>query len=119
MKKIFLSLALVCTFLIAVSFADSKDITIINKSGVNVISITISSTGDVSGSQTFSSSIGDGQKSLIGFEVTGEQCLYEVRFTGQDGKQYLMTDVELCNSTEIILETNKADEVPGFFQKTK
>ena len=117
MKNIFLSLALVCTFLIAVSFAGSKDITIINKSGVNVNSITISSIGDVSGSQTFSSSIPDGQKSSISFEVIGEQCLYEVRFTGQDGKQYIMSDVELCGSTEIILVSNKADEVPQIFQK--
>ena len=119
MKNFFLSLALVCTFLIAVSFAGSKDITVINKSGVNVTSITISSIGDASGSQTFSSSIPDGHQSSIGFELLNEQCLFEVRFTGQDGKQYLMSDVELCGSTEIILVTNKADEVPGFFQKTR
>jgi hypothetical protein len=101
-----------------IGFTVSGNISVINKSGVNITKVIISPTGDNAGnSTTFSRSISKEQSISIDFAVNPDVCQYDVRFTDDKGREYLMSDVELCGSSEIILVSNKADEVPQIFHK--
>lgn len=120
MKKAFFSITLVLSvLLITVTFAENKQLTVLNKSGVNVTSITVSQEGDFAGSQTFSNRVQNGEKFTINFNANTDNCVYNVNFTDDKGNVYTMSSVELCNSNEIILTSNKADEVQQIFQRTK
>ena len=101
-----------------IGFTISGNFSVINKSGVNVTKVIISPTGDNAGnSTTFSNSISKDQSISIDFAVNSEACQYDVRFTDDKGREYLMSGVELCGSSEIILVSNKADEVPQIYHK--
>ena len=120
MKKAFFSITLVLSvLLIAVTFAETKQLNVINKSGVNVTNITISLKGDNIGAQSFSERLQNGEKVTINFDANSEDCLFIVNFTDDKGNRYTMNSVELCNSNEIILSSNKADEVPQIFRSSK
>ena len=118
MKKT-LSIGIIILFLaFFIGFTVSGNYSVINKSGVNVTGISISPSGDNSGNTTtISRSISKDQSISIDFTANEEQCEYDVRFTDDKGREYLMSGVELCGSSEIILVSNKADEVPQIYQK--
>ncbi|NOS86074.1 MAG: hypothetical protein HOP31_13105 [Ignavibacteria bacterium] len=46
--------------------------------------------------------------------VDKTSCIYDIRYTGEDGKYYYVQDVDLCNSKTIILpapaDMNKTDK---------
>ena len=117
MKKFLLSGIAILMLMVVIAFTNSGSYSVINKSGVNVTGITITPSGDNSGnlSTTFSRTISKDQSIGIDFTVNEQVCEYDIRFTDESGKQYLMNGVNLCNSSEIILVTNKADEVPQIY----
>ena len=118
MKKTLYSGIFILFLALFIGFTVSGNFSITNKSGVNVTNVTISPTGDNSGNSTsFSMSISKDQSIGVDFTVNPEECQYDVRFTDDKGREYLMSGVELCESSEIVLVSNKADEVPQIYQK--
>lgn len=43
--------------------------------------------------------------------VDKTSCIYDIRYTGEDGKYYYVQDVDLCNSKTIILANPVKDDM--------
>lgn len=116
MKQTLIGGVIVLFVMAFIGFTGAGSYSVINKSGVNVSSIKITPTGDNTGnSVSFSRSIAKDQSINIDFTANEEVCEYDVRFTDEHGKEYLMSGVNLCGSSEIVLVTSKADEVPQIY----
>lgn len=119
MKQTLFTGIIVLLLMFFIGFTGTGNYSVINKSGVNVTSITISPIGDNTGnSVSFSRSIGMDQSISIDFTTNTEVCEFDVRFTDDQGREYVMTGIDLCNSSKIILVSNKVDEVPQIFVPT-
>lgn len=116
MKKALYSGIAILFLMLFIGFSVTGNYSIINKSGVNVTGITISQSGDNAGnSVTFSRSISKDQSISVDFTANTENCNYDVRFTDDQGREYVMSGIELCGSTELVLVSHKADEVPQIY----
>ena len=116
MKQTLISGVIVLFLMAFIGFTGAGNYSVINKSGVNITSFKITPTGDNTGtSVSFSRSVAKDQSISIDFTANEEVCEYDVRFTDEQGREYLMSGVNLCGSSEIILVTSKADEVPQIY----
>lgn len=112
MKKALLSglLLLLLTFL--AGFSVEGNYSVVNKSGVNVTKISISPTGDAQSTTTLSKSISAGQSVSLDINLNPEVCQYDIKFSDENGNEYQMSGVELCESNVIVLESNKEVSAP-------
>lgn len=93
------------------SFAD--DYTVINKSGTTVTNIFVSNTGTTDWSRLpVSNSINNGDVFTFNFQSGTEECTFILKFTDSNGQEYLMNEINLCETNEIILTTNESINVP-------
>src|SRR5688572_2904536 len=120
MKKALYSGIAILFLMLFIGFSVTGNYSIINKSGVNVTGVTIIPTGnDAGNSVNFSSSISKDQSISVDFTANTENCSYDVKFTDDQGREYVMNGIDLCSSTELVLVTNKADEVPQIYVPKK
>lgn len=115
MKKALFSGIAILFLALFVGFSVTGNYSIVNKSGVNVTGVTISPSGTTVNSISFSRSISKDQTISVDFTANAEACTYDVRFTDDQGNEHLMSGVELCGSSELVLVSNKAEEVPQIY----
>ncbi|HLT24063.1 MAG TPA: hypothetical protein VK004_02965 [Ignavibacteria bacterium] len=114
MKQILYSGIVVLLLFVIVGFTNAGNYSVINKSGVNVTGISISPAGmNFQNAVTFSRSINTDQIISIDFESDSENCLYDIKYSDSNGKSYVMSGIDLCESNEIILERVITDEAPA------
>lgn len=117
MKKLFFLGVMVLLVAGAFAFNQSGEYHIVNKSGLNVVSISYCKSGDnFSNSTTVSGSIAKDQNTTVDLSINTEVCSYDIKFTDDKGVEYVMSGVDLCTSKTIVLDTGdkRADEVPQF-----
>jgi hypothetical protein len=91
---------------------DTKNYTIVNKSGVTITSVYISPAGANKWSDNIcpsESKIKNNQGFQYGIDVDKDNCNYDIKCTGEDGKDYILKNVNLCSGYVITLtksETN-------------
>jgi hypothetical protein len=49
--------------------------------------------------------LGDGETSAISFDPENEHCKYDVKITDEDGKDWIVQDVDLCAITHLVFST--------------
>jgi hypothetical protein len=89
--------------------AYSGDYTLVNKSGISVSSVQFSEASSNSWN-SIGVNLSDGQKLTLTFDTPSENCVYNLKFTDNTGKEYIMDAVDLCGQTEIILSTSNSTE---------
>lgn len=111
LKKItFLTFVLAVLFLLNTdSQAQSQDFSMTNNTGMTLIDVYLSPTS----SDNWGSDVIPGDLILDGetfnFTFTGfdkDNCLWDIKFTADDGNSYTMTGVDLCAITTITLTKN-------------
>ena len=116
MKKALYSGIAILFLMLFIGFSVTGNYSIVNKSGVNVTGVTIIPTGNnTDNSVNFSTSISKDQSISVDFTVNSENCSYDIRFKDDQGREYVMSGIDLCGSTELVLVSNKADEVPQIY----
>lgn len=110
-KTIFFALLLICSCLLYNSaYAQlSNTYTVVNKSGVVVKSVYVCP----SGTNNWGSNIctvdmlKTNEGFQYGFDADKDHCSFDIKFTGDDGKDYIMPGVSLCTSSVVLLRTAK------------
>jgi hypothetical protein len=110
-KTIFFAMFLICSCILYNSaYAQlSNTYTIVNKSGVVVKSVYVSPTGtnNWGGNICTVDMLKTNEGFQYGFDADKDHCSFDIKFTGDDGKDYLMSGVSLCTSSVIILRRLK------------
>lgn len=105
--NIFLTV-LVFSILIIVANASaqqSRTFKVINKSGIAVTSVRLASndTYEWGLSLTTMDKVLNDKSFDFVQKIDTARCVYDFKFTGEDGKDYIIENVNLCSSKEIIL----------------
>jgi hypothetical protein len=115
---------LILSLLIIIANADaqpSKTFKVINKSGIAVTSVRLSSNDTYTWglSLTTMDKVPNDKSFDFVQKIDTARCIYDFKFTGDDGKDYIIENVDLCTTKEIVLaipeekpikEENKAEE---------
>jgi hypothetical protein len=87
----------------------SGEYKLVNKSGVYVSSLQFSATG-INSWNSIGVNLSNDQVLTLSFDTPSENCIYNLKFTDNTGKEYEMDAVDLCGMTEIILSTTNSTE---------
>jgi hypothetical protein len=88
----------------------TQTITVSNKSGMAVTSVFISPAGSNNWGSNISAKAKITNNETFEFKqiVDKANCNYDVKYTGDDGKEYIVNNVDLCSGINITLQ-NSAD----------
>jgi hypothetical protein len=108
-NKMFFALITIAMLSAGGVFAQNADFSMTNNTGMTLIDVFISpSASDNWGSDVIPTDmILDGETFNFTFsDVTADQCIWDIMFTGEDGIAYYMRGVDLCTITTITLSKN-------------
>ncbi|MBZ0203014.1 MAG: hypothetical protein IT281_01520 [Ignavibacteria bacterium] len=113
MKQFSIGIAVLFLFVFIGSTVYSGEYNLVNKSGTTVTGIYVLGSGSPSWSRLpVTSSINNGEKVTFDFQAGAENCVYSLKFTDTNGKEYFMDNINICETSEIILAVNEAESVP-------
>jgi len=108
MKRLLSLALLIFSFLILTSSSYSqlsKTYTVVNKTGMVVTSVFVAPSGTGTWSDNISTldKISNKEGFQYAFEVDQKNCTYDIKFKGEDGKDYTLKNVNLCSSAVVTL----------------
>ncbi|MBE2228053.1 MAG: hypothetical protein IAE93_11935 [Ignavibacteria bacterium] len=89
----------------------SGERTVVNKSGENVTGLMVAPAGTNSWNSVYQGSFTNGHKMSFSYEETSGNCVVNVKFINGNGKEYLLENIDLCASSEIVLTTTESTNV--------
>ena len=108
MKRLLSLALLLISFLILSSSANSqlsKTYTVVNKTGMVITSVFVAPTGSGSWGDNISTldKLSNKEGFQYAFDVDQKNCAYDIKFKGEDGKEYTLKNINLCNNAVVTL----------------
>lgn len=91
-----------------VEFDGNQDFVMTNNTGMNLVNVFISpyESDDWGNDVIPTDVVRDGETFKFTFtEVSPDQCVWDIMFTGEDGVEYFMRGINLCKTSEITLSS--------------
>lgn len=103
MKKFIFILILLIAVFKAQVFADIQDFTVINKTGSAITHLYVSHASENNwGSDLLGGKeLADGESVLIKFSGYGDKCDFDIKITDNNGKAWVLYNVDLCTLHDI------------------
>jgi len=121
MKRNFLRGALILSLLLLVDSSEaqiSKTFRVVNKTGIALTSVRISSSNANEWGLELNTmeKMPNNTSFEFGHKIDTARCMYDIKFTAEDGTEFFMKDVNFCQLKEIALvmpeEKGKIEEKP-------
>jgi len=111
-RKVISGALLIACFLMLAGSAsafDFKSYTVVNKSGMNVTGVFLRENGAAKWGEnlyTEDSKLKNNGGFQFSQETTTASCSYDIKFVCEDGKEYIMQNLDLCKIAGITLKTD-------------
>jgi hypothetical protein len=107
MKKIIsATVAAACLFSATVAWAAPQDFDIHNRTGQSIMTLQVAPSGENTWGEDILTDdiLEDGESGEVTFDRDADACLWDIRVTYEDGDEGDWRQVDLCKTTDIILE---------------